>query len=163
MKPVACGNNVYSTGNFNSAATMSAILFSKPSPLSFENGILAGSAQTRSAARLTRSTRCPYAAGTTTPNASSATTTPLRSLLVTDAGLLRRLRGGGLVSSLGRASAGQDTVRACFQVDVDIFEIARHVAIIAHRRHLALLVGANLLLAGGDNEHELRVAHRLQR
>jgi hypothetical protein len=57
MKPVACGNQVYSTGNFSSAATMSAILFSKPSPLSLENGVLAGSAQTRSAVRSTRSTR----------------------------------------------------------------------------------------------------------
>src|SRR5947209_8066390 len=58
MKPVACGNQVYSTGSLSSRATMSAILFSKPSPLSFENGILAGSAQTRNAVRSTRSTRC---------------------------------------------------------------------------------------------------------
>src|SRR5262245_50383347 len=163
MKPVACGNHVYSTGNFSSAATMSAILFSKPSPLSFENGMLAGSAQTRSAVRLTRSIRCPYAAVTTMPNASSATSRPLSSLLVTEAGLLMRFSGGGLIGPFGRASARQDPVRARLQVDVDIFEIARDVAIIAHRRHLALLVGTNLLLAGGDNEHELGVAHRLQR
>src|SRR5262245_50967452 len=118
MKPVACGNHVYSTGNFSSAATMSAILFSKPSPLSFENGMLAGSAQTRNAARSTRSTRCAYAARSdaTAPSAISATSGPLRFLLVTEASLLMRFRGGGLVGPLGRAAAGQDAIRPRLQV-----------------------------------------------
>src|SRR5215813_1943109 len=145
MKPVACGNHVYSTGNFSSAATMSAILFSKPSPLSFENGMLAGSAQTRNAVRSTRSTRCPYAARSdaTAPRASSATSRWF--LLVTEAGLLMCFRGGGLVGSLGRASARQDAICARLQVVVDVLEVARDIEIVAHRRHLALLVGANLL------------------
>src|SRR6266700_75978 len=80
MKPVACGNQVYSTGSLSSPATMSAILFSKPSPLSFENGRLAGSAQTRRAVRSTRSTRCAcdFDIGVATP----AMTAPANSTTV---------------------------------------------------------------------------------
>src|SRR5215470_8739754 len=121
MKPVACGNQVYSTGSFSSAATMAAILFSNPSPLSFENGMLAGSAQTRSAARSTRSTRCAYArSDVAAPSASSATSRPVKLLPVTETSLLMGFRGGGLVGPLGRASARQDAIRARLQVDVDV-------------------------------------------
>src|SRR5438132_242384 len=112
MKPVACGNQVYSTGIPSSPAAMSAILFSKPSPLSFENGMLAGSAQTRSAARSTRSTRCPCTtrADVTRPALDSTATSAAVHLLVTEAGLLLLFGGGGLVGPLRRAAARQPAV-----------------------------------------------------
>ena len=47
--PRRCAHHVYSTGRCISRAISSAILFSKPSPFSFENGRLFGSAQTRRA------------------------------------------------------------------------------------------------------------------
>src|SRR5882762_6335153 len=108
MKPVACGNQVYSTGSLSSPATMSAILFSKPSPLSFENGRLAGSAHTRNAVRSTRSTRCACAfddmdatrLALTAPASSTAA-----ALAVTEALLLVLFRSLGLVGAFGRAAA----------------------------------------------------------
>src|SRR5215207_864349 len=47
-KPRRCAHQVYSTRSPRSWANNSAILFSKPSPRSLENGRLFGSAQTRS-------------------------------------------------------------------------------------------------------------------
>src|SRR5262245_19624265 len=165
MKPVACGNQVYSTGTLSSPANISAILFSKPSPLSFENGRLAGSAQTRSAARSTRSIRC--ACGERTDVMSAALNRPASSaavrLLVTEAGLFLLFGGVGLVDPLGRASARQHAVGARLQVDVDVFEVAAHIGIVAERRHLALLVGGDHLAPGGDDQHELRIGHGLER
>src|SRR5262245_7847106 len=163
MKPMACGNQVYSTGSFSSAATMSAILFSKPSPLSLENGRLAGSAQTRSAVRSTRSIRCPCATprGSTRPRANSVASLA-RLLLFTEASLLVLFGGGGLIDPLGRAPAWYGPVCARLQVDVDVFEIARDVAIVAKCRHDTLFVRADHLPAGGDDQDELRIAPVLQ-
>src|SRR4029077_21026589 len=47
-KPVACGSPLYDSPLPSLLANNSASLFSKPSPLSVENGMLLGSAQTRS-------------------------------------------------------------------------------------------------------------------
>src|SRR6184192_4862649 len=47
-KPVACGYQLYENPLPSLSANNSASLFSKPSPLSVENGMLFGSAQTRS-------------------------------------------------------------------------------------------------------------------
>src|SRR5712672_3918551 len=47
-KPVACGYQLYDRPFPSLLANNSASLFSKPSPLSVENGMLFGSAQTRS-------------------------------------------------------------------------------------------------------------------
>src|SRR5262245_59233572 len=107
MNPVACGNQVYSTGTLSSAATISAILFSKPTFLSFENGMLAGSAQTRSAVRLTRSERCPSAAqtGATRSKLNSTASSAAGVLPRTDGDLLILVRGGRLFDPLGRPSA----------------------------------------------------------
>src|SRR5712691_1591927 len=165
MKPVACGNQVYSTGTLSSAATIPAILFSKPSPLSFENGRLAGSAQTRSAVRLTRSTRCPSApsADATRAVLDSTASSAAVLLTVTEANLLLLFRGCGLFDPLGRPAARQHAVRARLQVDVDVVDVAHHVAIIAERRHLALLVGADHLASVGDQRHEVVIAHGPQR
>src|SRR5712671_907791 len=162
MKPVACGNQVYSTGSLSSPATMSAILFSKPSPLSFENGKLAGSAQTRNAVRSTRSTRCACASETnaTTPAPVSSTAV---SLTVTEALLLLLFRGLGLVGALGRTATRQSTIGARFQIDVDVLKIATHIGIVAECRHLALLVGTDHLPARSDDQHEVGIAHRLHR
>src|SRR5262249_59301854 len=112
-----------------------------------------------------RSTRCACAerSDATTPIASSATSRFMRFLLLTEAGLLMRFRGGGLVSPLSRASTRQGPVGTRLQVHVQIFEIAGDVTIVAHRRHLGLPVGANLFLATGHDEHEFAVAHRPQR
>src|SRR6476660_10100584 len=46
--PVACGYQLYDRPFPSLLANNSASLFSKPSPLSVENGMLLGSAQTRS-------------------------------------------------------------------------------------------------------------------
>src|SRR5262245_42998843 len=165
MKPVACGNQVYSTGTLSSAATSSAILFSNPSLRSFENGMLAGSAQTRSAVRLTRSIRCPSAAEAGAPSAalnSTASTAAVRSLL-TEARFLVLLCSGRLVAPLGRTPARQNAVRARLQVDVDVVDVAHHVAIIAERRHLALFVGTDHFAAAGNHQHEFVMVHGLQR
>jgi hypothetical protein len=48
-----CGNQVNFTGSDSSCPSASAILFSKPSPASFEKGRLFGSAQTRKSLRET--------------------------------------------------------------------------------------------------------------
>src|SRR3954468_22010714 len=50
-KPRRWAHQVYCTSVFISRATSAAILFSKPSPRSFENGRLFGSAQTRRCSR----------------------------------------------------------------------------------------------------------------
>src|SRR5262249_50427393 len=47
-KPVACGYQLYASPLPSLSASNSAILFSKPSPRSVENGMLCGSAQTLS-------------------------------------------------------------------------------------------------------------------
>src|SRR5205085_11986519 len=47
MKPRRCAHQVYSSFSCRSSANSSAILFSNPSPRSFENGRLFGSAHTR--------------------------------------------------------------------------------------------------------------------
>src|SRR5262249_50908478 len=47
-KPVACGYQLYESPSPSLSASNSASLFSKPSPRSVENGMLFGSAQTRS-------------------------------------------------------------------------------------------------------------------
>src|SRR5712691_3499278 len=165
MKPVACGNQVYSTGTLSSAATIPAILFSKPSLLSFENGKFAGSAQTRSAVRLTRSTRCPSApsAVVTIAVLDSTASSAAVLLTVTEASLLLLFRGCGLFDPFGRSPARQYAVRARLQVDVDVVDVAHHVTIIAERRHLALLVGADHLSAAGDHPHEVLIAYGPQR
>src|SRR5690242_12761582 len=163
MKPVACGNQKYSTGSLRSPATMSAILFSKPSPLSFENGMLAASAQTRNAVWLTRSTRCPSAAYATSPSASAGNRARMRPLLVTEAGLFRLVRRRWLLDPLGRAPPRQRTVGARFQVDVDVIEVAHDVGIVAERRHLALLVGAHDFATAGNDLHKIGIAHGLER
>src|SRR6202043_800539 len=54
-KPMICGNQVNFTGSANSCPSAWAILFSKPSPASFEKGRLLGSAHTRNSGRETRS------------------------------------------------------------------------------------------------------------
>src|SRR3954470_17316996 len=165
MKPVACGNQVYSTGSLSSPATMSAILFSKPSPLSFENGRLAGSAQTRKAVRSTRSTRCACAPATNaTKLALTATgSSTAVSLAVTETLLLVLIRCLGLVGVFGRAPARQTALSTRFQIDVDVLDKATHIGVVAECRHLGLLVGANLLFASRNNEHEFGVVHHLQR
>src|SRR5215470_10086976 len=124
MKPVACGNQVYSTGSLSSPATMSAILFSMPSPLSFENGRFAGSEQTRSAVRSTRSTRCACASTTnaTTLALIAPESSTVANLAITETFLLVLIRGLGLVGVFGRAAAPQTTFRACFQINVDVFD-----------------------------------------
>src|SRR5262245_824024 len=164
MKPVACGNHVYSTGTLSSAATISAILFSNPSPLSFENGRLAGSAHTRSAVRLTRSTRCPSAARTGAARLmSSRTAASVAALLLTEARFLVRFSGGRLLVPFGRPPSRQYTVRTRFQVHIDVVDVAHDVVVIAEHRHHALLVGAHHLAAAGDDRHEVLVTHGLQR
>src|SRR5262245_35726513 len=123
IKPVACGNQVYSTGSLSSAATMSAILFSKPSAFSLENGRLAGSEQTRRAVRLTRSTRCASAhradARNETPS-SALISSDGALLLITQACLLVLVGRFGLLDPLGRPPARQDAVGARLQIHVDI-------------------------------------------
>src|SRR6185312_3922488 len=52
-KPRRCAHHVYSTRSPRSAASSEAMRFSNPSPRSFENGKLFGSAQTRSVSRPT--------------------------------------------------------------------------------------------------------------
>src|SRR5688572_3004544 len=171
MKPVACGNQTYSTGTFSSAATISAILFSKPSPLSLENGRLAGSAHTRSDSRLTRSIRCPSparAAGagsaqTETPSSAAAILSTAVALLGAKAGLLMFGRRLGFVGAPGRAPAWQRAVRAGLEIDVDVVDVAHHVGIIAECRHHALPRRAHPLATAGDHQQEVRVARGLHR
>src|SRR5918994_190867 len=165
MKPVACGNQVYSTGTFSSSATISAILFSKPSPLSLENGMLAGSAQTRSAVRLTRSARCPSAVLTNAakPAPKSTISSATRRLFPAETGLLMLFRRSRLFDPLGRASARQYAVCARHQVDVYVVNVAHDVGVVAECRHLALLVSPDYFAAASDNSHEVgigRVLHR---
>src|SRR5215475_7466307 len=164
MKPVACGNQVYSTGSLRSAATSSAILFSKPSLFSFENGRLAGSAHTLSAAWLTRSARwrsCAHAGSVTL--AINTSTRAMRLLPGTKTGLLSLLRGCRLFNTFGWTTARQHAVGARLEINVDVVDIAHDVGVIAQRRHLALLVGAYHFAAAGDDRHEIGIAHGLQR
>src|SRR6185436_10883093 len=171
MKPVACGNQRYSMGTFNSAATISAILFSKPSPFSLENGMLAGSAHTRRERRLTRSLRCPSAARaggavrvpTAMPSNAAAIRIAPAVLLGAKAGLLMLVGSCGLIGALGRAPARQAALGARLEVDVDVVDVAHHVGIIAERRHHVLLGGVHVLAAAGDDLQEVRIAHGLHR
>src|SRR5262245_27993951 len=165
MKPVACGKKAYSSGTLSSPATSSAILFSKPSPLSLEKGRLAGSAHTRSAVRLTRSTRWAAAArgGSPAPNRARANSPALSRLLATETGLFRRIGRCWLFHPLGGATARQHAVRARPQVNVDVVDVAHDVGIIAQGRHLALFVRAHHFAATGDHQHEVLIAHGLER
>src|SRR5262245_18299607 len=164
MKPVACGNQAYSSGTLRSPATISAILFSKPWPCSFENGRLAGSAQTRNVVRLTRSTRwaCAAPAPRPPPASASATAKATCRLLATEAGLFRSVRGRRLFDPLGGATARQRAVGTRLQVKLDVVDVAHDVGVIPQRRHLALLVRAHHLASAGDHQHEIGVAHGLQ-
>src|SRR5262245_57293254 len=161
MKPVACGKKAYSSGTLSSPAKSSAILFSKPSPLSLEKGRLAGSAHTRSAVRLTRSTRWPAATWgrSPAPNRARAIGPALSRLLATETGLFRRVGRCRLFHPLGGAAARQGAVRARPQVNVDVVDVAHDVGIIAQGRHLALFVRAHHFAATGDHQHEVLVDH----
>src|SRR5919109_5298855 len=161
MKPVACGNHVYSTGTLSSAATISAILFSNPSPFSLENGMLAGSAQTRRAVRSTRSTRWFSAAIPQVPDPaiSKDSSKVARRSPPTKAGLFMTLRPLGFLCALGRASAREGPVSARLQVDVDVVDVAHHVGIIAERRHHTLFVGAHHHPTAGDDLQEVLICH----
>src|SRR5262249_41978662 len=152
----------YSTGSLSSPATISAILFSKPSPLSFENGRLAGAAAPTKAGRARGGTRRAGAPAANARTGRPQNNTPAGPA-VTEAFLLGLIRGCGLVGVFGRAAARQTALSARFQIDVNVLDKATHIGIVAERRHLGLLVGANLLLASGDNEHEFGIVHRLQR
>src|SRR5262245_19779322 len=165
MKPVAWGNQVYSTGTLSSPATISAILFSKPSALSLEKGRLAGSAHTRSVVRLTRSTRWATAAPgrSPAPIRTTSMSPALRRLLVTETGLFRRLGRGRFLHPLGGATGRQRAVSARLQIHVDVVDVAHDVGVIAQRRHLALFVRAHHFEATGDDLHEVGVAHGLER
>src|SRR5262249_5138114 len=118
----------------------------------------------RSAVRSTRSTRCACASTTnaTTLTLIAPESSTVANLAITETFLLVLIRGLGLVGVFGRAAARQTTFRACFQINVDVFDVAAHIGIVAECRHLGLLVGADLLLASGDNEHAFGVAHRLE-
>src|SRR6185295_8940515 len=157
MKPVACGNQVYSSGSLRSPATISAILFSKPSPFSFENGRLAGSAQTRKVVRLTRSTRwaCAARPSRPPPASASASSKMIGRLLATEAGLFRGVRRRRLLDPLGGATARQHAVGARLEVNIDVVEVAHDVGIIPQRRHLTLLVCAHHFATAGDHQHEI--------
>src|SRR5262245_38676499 len=125
MKPVACGNHTYSMGTLSSAATISAILFSKPSPFSLENGMLAGSAHTRSDRRLTKSVRCPSAACAGTARvAPSSTPSSAAMLLSAKAGLLMLVRRLGFVGALGGAPARHPAFGARLEIHVDVVDVA---------------------------------------
>src|SRR5262245_44374097 len=127
MKPVACGNQMYSTGTFSSAATISAILFSKPSPLSLENGMLAGSPHTRKDKRLTRSTRLPSAAsaaGASSTARAAVSSAATLLLLPTKADLLMFFGRRGLLSALGGTATWQAALGPRLEVNVDIVDVA---------------------------------------
>src|SRR5262245_13076960 len=167
MKPVACGKKTYSTGTLSSSATISAILFSKPSPLSLENGMLAGSAHTRRDMRLTRSLRWPSAACAEperfapAKRLSSSATLLLLLLLGAKAGLLVLFRSRRLIGALHGASTREPALRSCLQVDEDVVDIAHDVGVIAQRRHNTLAGGADILASAGHDQQEIRVAHGL--
>src|SRR6266576_3748603 len=78
-KPVACGYQLYESPLPSLSASNSASLFSKPSPLSVENGMLCGSAQTlstfgsiRSIDKSGRSTACANSSSDATMPATPA-------------------------------------------------------------------------------------------
>src|SRR5262245_52307424 len=162
MKPVACGNQTYSTGTFSSAATISAILFSKPSPLSLENGMLAGSAHTRSDKRLTRSIRWPSAARAeaTTPMLSRMLSSVAR-LLPAKASFVMLVRCRRSFGTLERTPARQAAFGARLEINVYVIDVAHHIWIIAECRHNALLGGADRLAAARDDLQEVLIAQGL--
>src|SRR5581483_948516 len=108
--PTTCGNQVYLTGSDRSLPTTSAILFSKPSPFSSENGRLLGSAQTRSSVRATSSPVGDLMGGSCAAPGEelSATAAPQRSASRKSKrqfDMARILLGGGTISPLVAISA----------------------------------------------------------
>src|SRR5688500_11413893 len=160
-KPVACGNQVYSTGILSSSATIWAILFSKPSAFSLENGMFAGSAQTRSTRRLTRSARCPSWALAANPLAvTSRPRTASATRLASKTGLFKLIQLLGLVVALGGTAASQRAVGAGLEINIDVVDVAHDVLVIAERRHDALAAAGFVHDApAGDDTHEFAVAH----
>src|SRR6266446_253247 len=142
-KPVACGYQLYDNPLPSLSANNSASLFSKPSPLSVENGMLFGSAQTRSTLGSTssidssgRSTAC----ASTFPDRNMAAIAvhdthqlnrvdlpgvPGGSLiLVPETAIFRLGNRFGLVFVLLRSSARNRVIGARPQVDEYVLEVA---------------------------------------
>src|SRR6187399_1557171 len=107
-KPMRCGKNVNSMRRPRSRASACAILFSYPSPWLFDNGMLAGSAHTRS----TASAPCACAASN-------------RQARPEPSALLERIQ----VPRLNRA------IGAALQVGVQAFPVLHDHLIRTERRH----------------------------
>src|SRR5690606_37647263 len=108
------------------------ILFSKPSPFSFENGMFAGSAHTLSDVRSTRSTRTPSAARALPPIVPpSDTPSAAARLIVTKTALFIFSGRVGFISPLRGTAARQHAICTGLQVNVNVVDVAHDVGIIA--------------------------------
>src|SRR3712207_6543295 len=149
---------------------MAAMRFSNPFPSRFENGMLAGSAQTRSTFGVTRSGRCcAWAApGRPRPVASAtsparASVNPARLVLSAETRLFGIFCSLWLFISLLRPAAVEGTIGAGPEIDVDVIQIADDILVGTERRHDAGIAAAGNLPTLNDNLGELLVGHGLQR
>src|SRR5579862_1911066 len=117
---------------------ISAILFSKPSRLSLENGRLFGSAQTRSSVRESSSTVVCAIADATRPRPSRPAS---RTALI--------------IVGPFRPPPAEDAIGARLQVAVDVVEIIDHVLRRAEGRHNILGGGRDVLAAVDHDLGEL--------
>src|SRR4029079_11195810 len=172
VKPVACGNHVYLTGTLSSSAMMFAILFSKPSSFSFENGMFAGSAQTRSTWRLTRSERWPSTGNAALvravrkprPQIAAPASFVSLAVLATKAiflFLLSLFRFVGAVATTELARR-QRAGRTSLEVYVEVVDEAHHVLVVAERGHHKFGTGFVALLARRHDPEEVAVRDPLQ-
>src|SRR3954468_20301237 len=141
---------------------MPAMRFSKPSPLRFENGMSAGSAQTLSTSRVTRSGICCAAirlgASVARTTAASAPRRARRHRgSASETGLLGIRRRLGLVFALGRPHAPERAIGPGLEIDVDVVEVAGHVHVLAEGWHHVLAARSDVLAALNDDLDELLI------
>src|SRR5919108_385342 len=147
--PVACGYQLYDRPFPSLSASNSASLFSKPSALSVENGMLFGSAQTRSTfgsiSSIDNSGRC----------ATCASIFPHRNIAaiaVQDTHKPKR----------NRSLLAEFVIGARPQIDEYVLDVTHDIAIGAERGHDVFLRRVYVLAPVNDNVGEVGIILRLQ-
>src|SRR5258706_7950863 len=132
MNAMRCGNEKYSTGNSSFFANSSAIRFSKPSPLVFENGRLLGSWQARKALR---SSSCASAAAAVKTSVLSSNTLRATHLCIGNTRSATGRRAASASLDLFNLDARDGSIRPAFEICIQIFDVVHHHRAVAEAHH----------------------------
>src|SRR5882672_3550915 len=122
MNAMRCGNEKYSTGNSSFFANSSAIRFSKPSPLVFENGRLLGSWQARKALR----SSCALTAVAVNPSTQSANRLLTADLWIRTTRSATRPRAPPVSLDFFNFDARDGSIRPALEICIQIIDVVHH-------------------------------------